>query len=1116
MPSRLPHSRLTSLCRSWFGRVPVRTAQSRSSGLRIESLEDRVVPSLTTLVPGLQSPEGVAVDNSGNVYIAETGNQDIKEWVKSSNTLITLVPTGLKLPEGVAVDSSGNVYIADAGSDAIDEWVASSQTLITLVSSSSGMTSPVGVAVDGNGNVYIADNGGNAIDEWVASSQTFKTVVSSGLTNPSGVAIDGNGNLYIADYGDGAVKEWVASSQTLTTLYSSGTPGLSFPFGVALDGRGNVYFSDAANDVVNELNASSQTVSTLASAGLNVPLGIAVDSSNNLYIADYSAGAIQEFDLGPVITAQPQNMSATIDQAASASFTVTANGAAPLSYQWQISTDNGASFSNLSDGNGIGGSTTPTLTVSDFAITGSAEYQVIVTDANGVTVTSNAAALTVNAAPSITTQPHDAVATVGQTGAQSFSIADNGGTGTLSVQWQVSTDNGQTFSNLSNGNGIAGATSTTLTISSIDTAGSPEYRAVVTDANGVTATSSAATLTIDAAPSITAQPANQSATTGQAGAESFSVTAANGTGSLTYQWQESTDGGQTFSNVSDGSGLSGATTATLTISGFATPESAEYQAVVTDANGVSVTSNAAALTVNAAPSITTQPQNATAAVGQSASEFFSIADNGGTGPLSVQWQDSTDGGNTFTNLSDGNGVSGSTTPTLTISSFTSAGSAVYRAVVTDANQVSVTSNAATLTVDAAPSIADQPVSESATAGQTGSESFSVVATSGTSPDTYQWQVSTDGGNTYNPVSDGSGISGAATPTLTISGNALPASGAEYDVVVTDANGIAVTSNAAALTVNAAPSITTQPQNATATVGQTASESFSIADSGGTGALSVQWQVSTDGGNTFTNLSDGNGVSGSASTTLTINGFTSAGSAEYRAVVTDANGVAATSDPATLAVNAVQNPADPNQAWLTQVYADVLHRPLDSSGQATWIGALNQGYSRTQVVQFIESGLEYRTDAVEALYTQLLHRAADQAGLDGFLSFLGNGGSIEQVEAAILGSAEYYQMHGGTNDGFLSAVYQDVLNRSLDANGAQSWGTQLASGTSTGAVAGSILTSLEAETDEVQSDFNQFLHRSADPAGLNGFTTALQQGASNEVVIAAMVGSDEYFSQAEAQ
>src|SRR5260370_2374105 len=100
----------------------------------------------------------------------------------------------------------------------------------------------------------------------------------------------------------------------------------------------------------------------------------------------------------------------------------------------------------------------------------------------------------------------------------------------------------------------------------------------------------------------------------------------------------------------------------------------------------------------------------------------------------------------------------------------------------------------------------------------------------------------------------------------------------------------VTSRAAPMTINAGPSITTQPQNATATVGQTASASFTIAASGGATPLAVQWQISTDKGLTFTNLSNGSGVAGATTTTLTVSGFASADSPEYRFIVTDANNV----------------------------------------------------------------------------------------------------------------------------------------------------------------------------------------------------------------------------------
>ena len=171
------------------------------------------VPLVST---GLNNPEGVAVDAEGNVYIADTGDNAVKEWNAATQTVSTLVSSGLSSPQGVAVDISGNVYIADTGDNAIKEWNAATQTVITLVST--GLSSPQGVAVDGAGNVYIADTGDNAIKEWNAATQTVITIVSSGLNSPEGVAVDAANNVYIADTGDNAIKEWIAATQTVSTL----------------------------------------------------------------------------------------------------------------------------------------------------------------------------------------------------------------------------------------------------------------------------------------------------------------------------------------------------------------------------------------------------------------------------------------------------------------------------------------------------------------------------------------------------------------------------------------------------------------------------------------------------------------------------------------------------------------------------------------------------------------------------------------------------------------------------------------------------------------------------------------------------------------------------------
>jgi hypothetical protein len=189
---------------------------------------------------------------------------------------------------------------------------------------------------------------------------------------------------------------------------------------------------------------------------------------------------------------------------------------------------------------------------------------------------------------------------------------------------------------------------------------------------------------------------------------------------------------------------------------------------------------------------------------------------------------------------------------------------------------------------------------------------------------------------------------------------------------------------------------------------------------------------------------------------------------------------------------------------------LLNRPVDPSGLAFWTGLLAQGLGRNQVVGLIEASGEYRTDQVEGLYAHLLHRSADAGGLNAFVTFLGAGGTMEQAATLIAGSTEYFQNRGGgTSDGFLDALYQDALNRQVDAAGRAIFDQALAGGASPSEVAAAIFGSGEYLQDLVQGFYGHFLHRPADAGGLNGFAGALSQGARDQDVIAAILASGEY-------
>jgi sugar lactone lactonase YvrE len=256
-----------------------------------------------TLVSGLAEPSGVAVDGSGNAYIADTLNNAIKEWNASTQQVTTLVSSGLNQPTAVAVDGSGDVYFADQGNQAIKEWSAASQQVAPLVSS--GLSYPWSVAADVFGNVYLTDLNYNAVMEWSASTQQVTTLVSSGLLSPQGLAVDISGNVYIADSLHYAVKEWSPAAQQVASLVSS---GLNYPTGISVDGSGNVYIADHQGNAIREWSASTQQLTTLVSSGLFGPGDVAVDGSGNVYIADTGNSAIKELPyafVGPPSLTEP-------------------------------------------------------------------------------------------------------------------------------------------------------------------------------------------------------------------------------------------------------------------------------------------------------------------------------------------------------------------------------------------------------------------------------------------------------------------------------------------------------------------------------------------------------------------------------------------------------------------------------------------------------------------------------------------------------------------------------------------------------------------------------------------------------------------------------------------
>ncbi|MFN8242993.1 MAG: hypothetical protein U0X40_02965 [Ferruginibacter sp.] len=674
-----------------------------------------------------------------------------------------------------------------------------------------------------------------------------------------------------------------AGNNASFTVLAGGTGPLSYQWQVSITGCAGSFTNISNGGVYSGATTATLTI-TGATAGMNGYGYRCVVTGNCAPLSVSSGCASLTVNAATAITGQP--VSVAVCTGTNTGFAVTATGTS-VTYQWQFSTDGGASWNTVPAAAPYSGTTTNSLGIAP-ATTGlnGYQYRCVVSSACSP-LTSNAATLTVNAAPAITGQPVNASVCAGNPA--SFSITASSSS---SYQWQFSTDGGGSWNNVPAAAPYTGTTTTTLNINPTAVGmNGYQYRCVASGSCGSPATSNAATLTVGTALSITSQPAS---VTVCAGANtSFAVTISGTV--ISYQWQESTNGGGTWNNIINGGIYSGATTNTLTLTGVtAGMNSYQYRCVVTG-SCPAINSNAATLTVNTAPAVTTSPANSTICNAQNTS--FSVTASGTA--ITFQWQVSTTGcAGTFTNITNGGIYSGATTNTLTLTGATTAQNGyAYRCVVTGTCPPAATSGCASLTVNTPVGITSQPAPVTVCAGA--NTSFAVVA-SGTTP-AYQWQLSTDGGATWNNIANGGVYSGATTNTLALTGVTAGMNNYQYRCVV---NGAApcgsLNSNAAILTVNTAPSITTQPTGAV-TLCAAQNTSFSVSATGT--ALTFQWQLSTDGGTTWNNITNGGVYSGATTNTITLTGVTVAMNGyRYRCVIAGTCAPAANSNAAVLTVN----------------------------------------------------------------------------------------------------------------------------------------------------------------------------------------------------------------------
>ena len=333
------------------------------------------IESIASAVNLLSASQGLATDSARNLYIADAGNHEILLVTQSTGLLTIIAGTsspgflgdggaatnaGLKFPKGVAVDSSGNIYIADSGNNRIREIGPSAscaKPLTTCIFTIAGtgttgytgdngaalnaqLNGPQAVTLDASGNIYIADTGNNVIRK--ISGTTITTVAGNGtqcnpatsapcgdgaaatsamLNNPTDIKLDSSGNIYIADQANFVVREVLASSGVISNVAGSYAPGyspiantsgtatsaqLNIPQAIALDSSGNLYIADTGNNIIRKVSGGTITTAvgngtpgysgdggSPGGAELNYPNGLTFDSAGVLYIDDAGNRAVR-------------------------------------------------------------------------------------------------------------------------------------------------------------------------------------------------------------------------------------------------------------------------------------------------------------------------------------------------------------------------------------------------------------------------------------------------------------------------------------------------------------------------------------------------------------------------------------------------------------------------------------------------------------------------------------------------------------------------------------------------------------------------------------------------------------------------------------------------------
>ncbi|HTA83822.1 MAG TPA: T9SS type A sorting domain-containing protein [Bacteroidia bacterium] len=690
---------------------------------------------------------GMATDKAGNVYLADGKNNRVRK-VSTSGIISDFAGNGtagysgdggsavlaeLNLPEGVAIDNSGNVYISEVSNNRIRK-VNTNGIISTFAGNGSpgysgdgsaatnaSLYAPAEIASDISGNLYIADSYNHRVRR-INTSGTISTIAGNGnvgstgdggeatsaeLAYPYGVTVDTKGNTYIGDANSSLVR-MINSNGIISTIAGNGTAGykgdggpataaeINSPVSLTSDAAGNIFIADEYNHCVRRVN-SAGIISTIAgngtkgysgdggpatSATMDTVSAVFADPSGNIYISDLGNKRVRKLTNSCTLTGNISTFTDVLCFGANtgSATVVAASGTTPYSYSWTPNGGTNATANNLAAGT----------------------YSVIVTDINGCAAT---ASVNITQPPAITGSFNITNATCGSSNGQVILTA-GGGTPPYIYAWSsgsisdtasklpaglyqvtiedsykcsaqlpvtITSSNGPTVTpnvtnvtcnGLSNGainltvtgsgpftynwsKGIANSCSAVLknTSQNLTNLAAGTYQVIVTDAGGCTAILSV-TVSQPSALSMTATTTNASclASNGSAG-----ITVNGGTSPYVYSWNNA------------------ATTTSATMPGIA---AGAYPVVVTDNSGCK--DSITVIVNNTGGPLVTIASITNTECGNSTQGALTISNSGGTTPYTYLWSNGAStstlsnisAGSYYVTLTDKNGCKGIDTATV--------------------------------------------------------------------------------------------------------------------------------------------------------------------------------------------------------------------------------------------------------------------------------------------------------------------------------------------------------------------------------------------------------------------------------------------------------------------